>query len=308
MAAEEAVLGLDTSCYTTSAALMDLHGHLLGDQRRLLRVKPGHRGLAQSEMVFQHTRNLPDLLEALDLSGVQVKAIGVSAKPRPREESYMPAFLVGLGMARSLGKLMGLPVHRFTHQHNHMFAGLWSVGKPAPDRFLLVHISGGTTDLLLCERQPDGNFSLEPRGTSIDLHAGQFIDRVGVALGLPYYLAFPAAVAGNIIPAPFIIVYIRRIFQWMRRRIPRLNGMVDRLERKAHLQGETVTRYQYLGLWLVVAIPLPGTGAWTGALAAAFLEMRLRKALPAVILGVLTAGCIMLLLTHVGINLFSGMI
>ncbi|WP_288274509.1 hypothetical protein [uncultured Acidaminococcus sp.] len=142
MAAEEAVLGLDTSCYTTSAALMDLHGHLLGDQRRLLRVKPGHRGLAQSEMVFQHTRNLPDLLEALDLSGVQVKAIGVSAKPRPREESYMPAFLVGLGMARSLGKLMGLPVHRFTHQHNHMFAGLWSVGKPAPDRFLLVHISG----------------------------------------------------------------------------------------------------------------------------------------------------------------------
>ena len=130
----------------------------------------------------------------------------------------------------------------------------------------------------------------------------------GVALSLPYYLAFPAAVAGNIIPAPFIIVYIRRIFQWMRRRIPRLNGMVDRLERKAHLKGEKVTRYQYLGLWLFVAIPLPGTGAWTGALAAAFLEMRLRKALPAVILGVLTAGCIMLLLTHVGINLFSGMI
>ena len=130
----------------------------------------------------------------------------------------------------------------------------------------------------------------------------------GGALGLPYYLAFPAAVAGNIIPAPFIIVYIRRIFQWKRRRIPRLNGMVDRLERKAHLKGEKVTRYQYLGLWLFVAIPLPGTGAWTGALAAAFLEMRPRKALPAVILGVLTAGCIMLLLTHVGINLFSGMI
>ena len=77
--------------------------------------------------------------------------------------------LVGWGWARSLGKLMGLPVHRFTHQHNHMFAGLWSVGKPAPDRFLLVHISGGTTDLLLCERQPDGNFSLEPRGTQLDL-------------------------------------------------------------------------------------------------------------------------------------------
>ena len=114
----------------------------------------------------------------------------------------------------------------------------------------------------------------------------------GVALGLPYYLAFPAAVAGNIIPAPFIIVYIRRIFQWMRRRIPRLNGMVDRLERKAHLKGEKVTRYQYLGLWLFVAIPLPGTGAWTGALVADVLDIRMRTALPAIAAGVIIAGCI----------------
>ena len=127
----------------------------------------------------------------------------------------------------------------------------------------------------------------------------------GVALGLPYHLAFPAAVLGNIIPAPFIIVYIRRVFAWMRRYLPRLNSMVDKLERKAHLKGQKVSRYQYVGLWLFVAIPLPGTGAWTGSLAAAFLNMRLRKALPAVILGVLTAGCIMTALTHVGVNLFS---
>ncbi len=127
----------------------------------------------------------------------------------------------------------------------------------------------------------------------------------GVMLGLPYYLAFPAAVIGNIIPAPFIIVYIRRIFTMMRRYMPRLNGMVDKLERKAHLKGQKVQKYQYLGLWLFVAIPLPGTGAWTGSLAAAFLDMRLKKAMPAVVLGVLTAGCIMLALTHVGINLFS---
>ena len=128
----------------------------------------------------------------------------------------------------------------------------------------------------------------------------------GVALGLPYYLAFPAAVAGNLIPAPFIIVYIRRVFGLMRKYLPRLNGLVDRLEKKAHLKGKKVQRYQYLGLWLFVAIPLPGTGAWTGSLAAAFLGMRLKKAMPAVVLGVLTAGCIMLGLTHVGINLFSG--
>ena len=123
---------------------------------------------------------------------------------------------------------------------------------------------------------------------------------------LPYYLAFPAAVLGNLIPAPFIIVYIRRIFELMRRYMPRLNGLVDKLEKKAHLKGQKVQKYQYLGLWIFVAIPLPGTGAWTGSLAAAFLGMRLRKALPAVVMGVLTAGCIMLALTHVGINLFSG--
>ena len=128
----------------------------------------------------------------------------------------------------------------------------------------------------------------------------------GVALGLPYYLAFPAAVIGNLIPAPFIIVYIRRIFALMRKYLPRLNGLVDKLEKKAHLKGKKVQKYQYLGLWLFVAIPLPGTGAWTGSLAAAFLGMRLKKAMPAVVLGVLTAGCIMLGLTHVGINLFSG--
>ena len=128
----------------------------------------------------------------------------------------------------------------------------------------------------------------------------------GVALGLPYYLAFPAAVVGNLIPAPFIIVYIRRVFELMRKYLPRLNGLVDNLEKKAHLKGKKVQKYQYIGLWLFVAIPLPGTGAWTGCLAAAFLGMRLKKAMPAVVLGVLTAGCIMLGLTHVGVNLFSG--
>lgn len=128
----------------------------------------------------------------------------------------------------------------------------------------------------------------------------------GVALGLPYYLAFPAAVIGNLIPAPFIIVYIRKIFMIMRKYMPRLNGMVDKLEKKAHLKGKKMLKYESVGLWLFVGIPLPGTGAWTGCLAAAFLDIRLKKAMPAVTLGVLTAGAIMLGLTHVGINLFSG--
>ena len=126
----------------------------------------------------------------------------------------------------------------------------------------------------------------------------------GVALGLPYPVAFIAAVIGNILPVPFIIIYIRRIFQWLRAHFPRLDGMVDALERKAHLKGKKVNRYKYLGLLLFVGIPLPGTGAWTGALAAAFLDMPLRKAMPSIILGVILAGGIMTGLTRLGIDLF----
>ena len=119
----------------------------------------------------------------------------------------------------------------------------------------------------------------------------------GVTLGLPVWAAYLAAVIGNILPVPFILVYIRRIFQWMRRRLPRLNRLVDKLERKAHLKGRRVTKYKYLGLMLFVAVPLPGTGAWTGALAAAFLDMPLRKAIPSIFAGVLAAGIAISILT-----------
>lgn len=105
------------------------------------------------------------------------------------------------------------------------------------------------------------------------------------------------AVVGNMVPVPFIIVYIRRIFQWLRKRSRALDGLVSRLEAKAHLKGRLVTRYRYLGLCILVAIPLPGTGAWTGALAAAFLDMRLRKAVPTIFLGVLIAGIAVSILT-----------
>jgi len=112
----------------------------------------------------------------------------------------------------------------------------------------------------------------------------------GVALGLAHWQAFLVAVVGNMLPLPFIVVYIRRIFKWMRRHIPTLDRIVDKLETKAHLKGRIVTKYKYLGLAIFVAIPLPGTGGWTGALVAAFLDMPLRRALPALFLGVLIAG------------------
>lgn len=126
----------------------------------------------------------------------------------------------------------------------------------------------------------------------------------GVARGLPVWAACLAAVLGNMLPVPFIVVYIRRIFQWMRRRLPWLNSLVDKLERKAHLKGQTVTKYKYLGLLIFVAIPLPGTGAWTGSLAAAFLDMPLRKVLPSIFAGIVIAGLAISILTFGVASLF----
>ena len=126
----------------------------------------------------------------------------------------------------------------------------------------------------------------------------------GVAAGLPVWAAYIAAVIGNFIPVPFIIVYIRRIFQWMRRHIPRLNSLVDALERRAHLKGKKVAKYKYWGLLIFVAVPLPVTGAWTGALAAAFMDMPLRRAAPSIIAGVLIAGIIISILTYGVASLF----
>ena len=125
----------------------------------------------------------------------------------------------------------------------------------------------------------------------------------GVAAGLSVPAAYLAAVIGNLLPVPFIIVYIRRIFQWLRKNFSRLDRVVDALERKAHLKGRLVSRYKYLGLAILVAIPLPGTGAWTGALAAAFLDMPLRRAIPAITLGVLAAGVIISILTFGIVNI-----
>lgn len=125
-------------------------------------------------------------------------------------------------------------------------------------------------------------------------------------LGLGIWPTFFASVMGNIIPVPFIIVYIRRVFQWMRRRLPRLDRLVDALETKAHLKGRKVSKYKYLGLMIFVAIPLPGTGAWTGALAAAFLDMPVRRALPSIFLGVLIAGVVISALSFGIGSLFLG--
>ena len=115
----------------------------------------------------------------------------------------------------------------------------------------------------------------------------------GIALGLDYPVALMAALLGNMIPVPFIIVYIKRIFLWMRAHLPVFNSFIARLEEKANLKGETVEKYGPVGLLLFVAIPLPGTGAWTGALVAALMGMELKHAMPSIVIGVLIAAAIM---------------
>lgn len=126
----------------------------------------------------------------------------------------------------------------------------------------------------------------------------------GIALDLEYPLALLAALLGNMVPVPFIIVYIKRIFAWLRRQWTALNRLITRLEDKAHLKGETVKKYGPLGLLIFVAVPLPGTGAWTGALIAALLDMRLKSAVPSILLGVCIAAAIMTGLTFGVIHIF----
>lgn len=120
----------------------------------------------------------------------------------------------------------------------------------------------------------------------------------GVAQGLPYSEALVAAILGNMLPVPFIIVYIRRIFAWLRTRRAWWDEKITWLETRAHLKGRLVQKYSALGLLLLVAIPLPGTGAWTGALVATILDMRLKRAVPVIFLGVCAAAAIMTGVTY----------
>ncbi|VBB08010.1 Hypothetical protein LUCI_3275 [Lucifera butyrica] len=182
-------LGIDTSCYTTSVAIMDDSGNLLADVRKVLTVKPGGRGLAQSEMVFQHTRNLPLVFaEAMaQFSGpVRFKSVTVSNRPRPLPGSYMPAFLVGEGYGKVLTVSQQIPLYKISHQENHIWAGRWSADGPKGTDFLAVHISGGTTEIVKVGIGSSQQMSIDLLGGSLDISAGQFVDRIGVALNLPF--------------------------------------------------------------------------------------------------------------------------
>ena len=191
-------LGIDTSNYTTSAAVFDGSGGY--NAGRLLEVRPGELGLRQSDALFQHVKRLPELLSALaeETSLEALGAVGASTRPRAVEGSYMPCFLAGASQGQSLAHVLGVPFYAFSHQQGHLAAAAWSAGRmDLLDRpFLAWHLSGGTTELLRAEPEEDGvAVRAEILGGTTDISAGQLIDRTGVLLGLP----FPAGKALDVL-------------------------------------------------------------------------------------------------------------
>lgn len=184
-------LGLDTSNYTTSLALYRAADNTICQQKRLLPVKEGERGLRQSDALFHHTCQLPELMEAL--APREVTCVAVSDRPREAEGSYMPCFLAGVAAARQIATVLQVPLYTFTHQQGHVAAAVYGAACPAlfQQRFLAFHVSGGTTDALLVEPHPETVITCRQVAGSLDLKAGQLIDRIGVAMGL----SFPAGPA-----------------------------------------------------------------------------------------------------------------
>jgi N6-L-threonylcarbamoyladenine synthase len=183
------ILGIDTSNYTTSAALLYEDGELIANLKCPLTVKAGERGLRQSDAVFQHVKNIPELMDKVRsvLLGRTLSAVGVSSRPRNVEGSYMPCFLTGLAVAESVSATLDIPIFQFSHQCGHIMAAIFSSGIKLDEGecFGAFHISGGTTELLLV-RASEFGFKAEVVGGTLDLNAGQLVDRVAVKLGLGF--------------------------------------------------------------------------------------------------------------------------
>lgn len=184
-----AFLGIDTSNYTTSAALFDSEANTIIQSKKLLPVKAGELGLRQSDAVFAHVKQLGDMVQnVFDEYREEITAIGVSTRPRDIDGSYMPCFLVGEMAANCLGAALRVPVLPFAHQQGHVAAALYSAGRLDlfRERFIAFHLSGGTTEALLVEPSAERIIRCTKIGGSMDLKAGQAVDRIGVMLGLPF--------------------------------------------------------------------------------------------------------------------------
>ncbi len=181
-------LGIDTSNYTTSVALYDSCSNEIISKKKLLPVKDGEKGIRQSDAVFHHTVQLPQLVKELfNDNHYNIEAIGVSTKPCNEDSSYMPCFLAGYSVAVSLSTALTVPLYEFSHQDGHIAAALYSADRldMIYNEFLAFHISGGTSQALLVK--PASNyFETVKVADSLDLKAGQAVDRVGIMLGLKF--------------------------------------------------------------------------------------------------------------------------
>lgn len=190
------ILAIDTSCYTTSLCAVSCDtGKLLFENNRMLSVKPGMRGLRQSEGFFQHVMALPEQFEqcvaACDPG--RIRAVAVTERPRPVAGSYMPVFQAGVQFGRTVAATLGCPLYTYSHQEGHLMAAACSSGFMAPSEpldaisvpFYGFHFSGGTTEYLRVNRADEG-FDITCVGGTRDLNFGQLIDRIGVELGLSF--------------------------------------------------------------------------------------------------------------------------
>ena len=183
-------VGFDTSNYTTSVAVVNEAGEVLYNGKVPLPVKAGECGLRQSDAVFAHVRNLPVLTETLRevLAEGEILSVGCSARPRSVEGSYMPCFLAGRAAAGSLAAGVGASVEEFSHQDGHLMAALYSSGAMETlegKEFVAFHVSGGTTEVLYVTPTADA-YRVECIGGTLDLNAGQAVDRAGVMMGLAF--------------------------------------------------------------------------------------------------------------------------
>lgn len=181
--------GFDTSNYTTSVALYDDVSKRVVHQKKLLPVKDGALGLKQSDAVFHHVKQLPQLVKELFFDVTEpICAVGVSTRPRNMEGSYMPCFLVGNLAAELTQSLLKVPRYEFSHQQGHVAAALYSCGRLdlLREEFIAFHFSGGTTECILVKPSKDSIFTTQILAESLDLKCGQVIDRVGNMLGMPF--------------------------------------------------------------------------------------------------------------------------
>ncbi len=183
------ILGIDTSCYTTSMILIERSsGKILFEKNVLLKVKEGSKGLRQSDGFYQHVHQLADSFEALTaiFDVKNLKGISVTHKPRNVEGSYMPVFNAGVIFARNLSNALHIPVFKFSHQEGHLMAALATSDiDKTPELFYGLHLSGGTTEFLKVAYE-DEQFIITLLGETLDLNFGQLIDRIGVAMGLDF--------------------------------------------------------------------------------------------------------------------------